>query len=84
MLQQAMPGCLFLYYHTLEQITHCDLARVLAVHIFSRLGRGCLDQVADGLGKLPRLGRLPATRLTWLTYPQLVQILCFPSNQTHS
>jgi glycosyltransferase involved in cell wall biosynthesis len=35
MLQQAMPGCLFLYYHTLEQITHCDLARVRAVHVFS-------------------------------------------------
>jgi hypothetical protein len=35
MLQQAMSGCLFLYYHTLEHITHCDLARVRAVHIFS-------------------------------------------------
>jgi hypothetical protein len=43
-----------------------------------------LGQVAGCLGKSPRLDRLPATHLTWLTYPQLVQILCFPINPTHS
>jgi hypothetical protein len=49
--------------------------------------RGQLRKVDKCLkpgSRWPGSRRLPATRLTWLAYPQLVQILCFPSNPTHS